>query len=301
MIEITYTEKFRKFDSSLVGKSIVENEYTAEMLIRKGFAIKKETTNNIESCVYPKGIRLCNDIIKSKINRVNNPKKDKITAYMATFPSREENVEKAVDSLINQVDEIVLVCNADMNIKKRKKLNIYNISDLIGDVGCAGKFIFCYEWNGYVLTVDDDFIYPKDYVEKTIANIEKYNRECVISWHGRTDDFPIKKYKKGYKDFYQCTKNVDSDKEVNIIGTGVLGFHSDIFNKIGYDIIQMRYTNCSDIFFSMALDARDIKMIVPKHDENWLLPLKNTFFISNGTPFDGFLVNIINSYNWKKI
>lgn len=303
MIEITFTEKFRKFDSSMVGKTAFETDSVAENLLRKGFAIKKEEYAQLkdENYISPKGLRLCNNIIKNKINRVSKGKKDKITAYMATFPSREENVEKAVDSLIKQVDELVLVCNGDIKIKQRNKLSIYRTDELIGDVGCAGKFIFAYEWNGYVLTVDDDFIYPDDYVEKTIANIEKYNRECAISWHGRINDYPIEKYKKGYREFYQCTKNVDSDKEVGIIGTGVLGFHSDIFNENKYDIIQMRFTNCSDIYMSMAFDSRDIKMIVPEHKGNWLCQLKNTFFISYGNKFDNFLTNIINSYNWKKL
>lgn len=189
MIEITFTEKFRKFDSSMVGKTAFETDSVAENLLRKGFAVKKEEYAQLkdENYISHKGLRLCNNIIKNKINRVSKGKKDKITAYMATFPSREENVEKAVDSLIKQVDELVLVCNGDIKIKQRNKLSIYRTDELIGDVGCAGKFIFAYEWNGYVLTVDDDFIYPDDYVEKTIANIEKYNRECdyIMAWKNK--------------------------------------------------------------------------------------------------------------------
>lgn len=233
-----------------------------------------------------------------ELNSIEN-KKDKITAYMATFPSREEGLIQAVESLIGQVDELVIVTNGYVEIPKYTNVKVVNTLEMFGDIGCAGKFVYAFDWNGYVLTVDDDFIYPKDYVSKTIEAIEKYNRKAVISWHGRTCDFPVKRYKGGHKKFYQCTKKVDSDNEVNILGTGVMGFHSDtILPK--YDIMEIRHTNCSDIYFSMSMDMREIPMIVPKHEENWIVPIININCICTQN-HEEFLVPLINSYNWKKL
>ena len=45
--------------------------------------------------------------------------------------------------------------------------------------------------NGMVIffTVDDDIVYPVDYVEKSIAKIEEYNRECVFILAWKAADF----------------------------------------------------------------------------------------------------------------
>lgn len=226
-------------------------------------------------------------------------KADKITAYMASFPSREESIVKAIESLIGQVDELVIATNGEMQIPSYPNVKVFNIIDKFGDIGCAGKFIFAYDWNGYILTVDDDFVYPKDYVSKTIEAIEKYERKAVISWHGRICDFPIQRYKGGHREFYQCTKKVEQDHEVNILGTGVMGFHSSTLIP-NYDVMEMRYANCSDILFSISLDMRDIKMIVPEHEAFWISPIYNQIAISFQNQ-EEFLVPLINSYNWKEL
>ncbi|WP_422824221.1 glycosyltransferase [Xenorhabdus thailandensis] len=41
---------------------------------------------------------------------------------------------------------------------------------------------------GYLFTLDDDLIYPPDYIEKLIEKIEKYERNVFICVHGNIID-----------------------------------------------------------------------------------------------------------------
>ena len=293
MVEVVYTQSYAPFDARMVGQSQMLEKPFADELIRKGYAtIKKDNP-----IIGIKPIRISNDMCKKAVKRPVN--KNKVTAYMATFPSREDVLAKAILSLYKQVDELVVLTNGEMEIPDLPNVSTYNTLDKIGDVGCAGKFAFAHEWKGYVLTVDDDFIYPENYVEETIKAIDKYQKKAVISWHGRTLFEHSEKYKNGHKDFYQCCYDVDSDYAVNIIGTGVCGFHADVFLENPYDVIEMVYTNSSDIWFSLSCDQRRIPMIVPKHKEGWLIPLETgVACISYGVKFDDMLTQIINSRNW---
>ena len=46
---------------------------------------------------------------------------------------------------------------------------------------------------GYCFTVDDDLIYPEDYIETMINGIEKHNNP--VAMHGRClSDYPVKSY-----------------------------------------------------------------------------------------------------------
>ena len=295
--EITYTSAYAQFDPSKVGESEFILSGFADELIRKGYATDKKPSKVNNDGIGIKPIRLFNKNIKGLVKRGYN--RNKITAYMATFPSREDVLEKAILSLYKQVDELVVLTNGDMVVPKYPNVSTYNLFDKIGDVGCAGKFVFASEWKGYVLTVDDDFIYPDDYVAETIKAIDKYQKKAVISWHGRTLFEHSERYKNGHKDFYQCCYDVDGDYAVNIIGTGVCGFHADVFLGNPYDVIEMTYTNSSDIWFSLSCDQRGIPMIVPKHKKGWLIQLETgRNCISYGTKYDEMLTGIINSRNW---
>jgi hypothetical protein len=38
--------------------------------------------------------------------------------------------------------------------------------------------------NGYFLSVDDDILYPPDYVQRSVEAIDRYERAAVVAYHG---------------------------------------------------------------------------------------------------------------------
>jgi hypothetical protein len=293
---VTYTNKYAQFDAYMVGKTDEIKSCFADELIRKGYATEyKEVMTPL---IGLNRVKLSNEKVKNAIKRVS--KKGGTIAYMATFPSREENIKKALLSIYKQVDEVVVVANGSMEIPKLPNVTVYNTLDLFGDIGCLAKFLFAHEFNGYIFTIDDDFIYPEDYVKKSIEKLKMYGNKVVLSYHGRVLHLPTERYKGGQKEFYQCTKDVDNDVSVHILGTGVMCFHSSVF-VFPYDIKEHSYSNCSDIQFSISLDTRSIPMIVGSHKAGWLVDLDNEVCISRGNKNDAFLADMINRHNWNDL
>ena len=233
-------------------------------------------------------------------------KKEKVTAYMATFPTRELIIAEAVESLLPQVDKLVIWVNGEMELPQacyHEKVELYWGKDVLGfDIGCAGKFAFAFEWEGYIFTVDDDIVYPADYVEKSIAKIEEYNRECIFSYHGRITKLPITTYR-SLKDMVKnCSfqQDVGKDTECHVIGTGVMFFHANtIFPK--YDIMEMKHTNVSDIHFAQSMDMRGIRTIVAEHQRGWLKALNPVDGISHHKDTDKFHCDLINVHPWREL
>ncbi|MFB2532214.1 hypothetical protein ACEYYA_08600 [Paracoccus sp. p3-h83] len=100
---------------------------------------------------------------------------------MATFPSRHELCPTAVNSILPQVDRLFLVLNqyeAMPDWARDEKITAV-IPDR--DLKDVGKFYFTPDPDDLVFFVDDDILYPADYVALTQARFAKLARStsCV--------------------------------------------------------------------------------------------------------------------------
>jgi GT2 family glycosyltransferase len=203
----------------------------------------------------------------------------KKTAYMATFPPRIGCLKKAVQSLCGQVDELHVFCN------KYNRLDFEDIRELIAlpnvffydymkhtqqDIGALGKIIFCHDWDGYIFLADDDFVYPPDYIEKLTKAVDKYDKKAVISFHGQINNIPSKSYYKDIVSRYAVVRNLQEDTQVHIPGTGVMGFHSSVFDATPLNLGEFQYTNMLDLLFAIVCKRRNIKTIVAAHKAYWV-------------------------------
>jgi glycosyltransferase involved in cell wall biosynthesis/tetratricopeptide (TPR) repeat protein len=168
-------------------------------------------------------------------NENSTSKKDKIYAFMATYPGGFEKVGKAVSSLLEQtmqIDLITLHVNGNKkppNLPKSERLKVILSKEDLAD---NGKFRHMEGLSGYFFTVDDDINYPNDYVEKMIQFIEKYDRTTLIGVHAALLPFgpPITRWY-DYKQFRRShvfSQQHSSFNFVNVIGTGTMAFHSEI-------------------------------------------------------------------------
>lgn len=296
IVKIIQTTKSGLIEGSI--KSV--SDWVGRELIKKGLAEK-----HIPSPGESLGAATCQPMpdfdfsIKTPVKG-----KNKKVAYMATFPLRRDVVLKAIESLINQVDAVVIWANGysaeeSETLAKQfgKELHVF-CGDGI-DLGCTGKFAFCESWQGYVFTVDDDFVYPEDYVEKLIEAIEVYDRKAIVSLHGRSVIPPVLNYYTDKGDFFRCTKEVPMDEKIDLIGTGVMAFHTETLKTplSGRDVFS--YTNMSDILFSIEMKKREIPMYVMKHAGGWLKALPQKVTIGARTKKDCRLETALINQNWK--
>lgn len=237
---------------------------------------------------------------------------DPVIIGIATYdgPGRRESLRETLDCLVGQVDrevsdEMIVYCN-DYIPRGSFALefdDLYMYSGqvlLYGDLGDSGKF---YPFNGlgvdaYCFTCDDDLIYPADYVERMIEGIERYNRETVVSFHGRQLFGPVDSYYGATARHFPCTAATTGDNRVTVIGTGCLGWHSSL---LSVSLDDFPHKNMADILFSKVCNDREIPRIVLGHEAGWIRHSKHIKYedtIAGRKDNDELQTTVFNSVEW---
>lgn len=174
----------------------------------------------------------------------------RIVAGIATFDARSSQLERSIESLRGQVDEII----------------VYNNSHNV-DLTDNGKFYGLTMQNEpcYYLSCDDDIIYPPDYSANMVSAIDRHN--CIVTHHGRLLTGLNKDYYRGHI-AYRCLGSVGSEKRIDVAGTGVSGFRTDQFNPIS--VINDQRHRMSDLLFSLEAAKQNVPIFVLKHQTGWL-------------------------------
>lgn len=226
---------------------------------------------------------------------------EEIYVCIASIPERRETLEKAINSLIHQVDKIYLFLNSydEVIAKQIREISPKKIEYIIGDNkhGDAGKFYWADKLNGYILTCDDDLIFPDGYVEKIIEGIEKYGRKAIVSFHGRTLKFPMNSYYRDYDNFFGFNLNLEQDTFVHIAGTGCMGWHSTTIKPTMNDFPS---PNMADIHVSILAQKNKIPMVILPHSGGWIKDAHYTTSIySRMVKDDKEQTDRVNKIDWK--
>lgn len=194
----------------------------------------------------------------------------KITANLATWSARRNDVNKAIDSLINQVDKVRVYYN-DYTPEKRSDIIQFTGEDLTD----RGKFYGITD-NEIAFTCDDDIKYPDNYVVRTLDVLKKYPN-AVITYHGRTLKGKGLNYY-FHHEMFHCLRTHHYDTFIDVAGTGVSCFDA---SKWKPDVLQYRDQNMSDVLFSLECAKANRKIICASHQMGWFEILTNEGAIFN--------------------
>jgi hypothetical protein len=224
---------------------------------------------------------------------------DRIIATIASMPGRVLSLEETINSMIDQVDEIWVYLNYEHHVPKYLKHPKIKVSSMIiGDLGDAGKFYASHLIRGYHFTIDDDIIYPSDYVSKTIETIDKYSRGTIVSYHGRRfGNKPVISYYKGATHQFCFLKTVYHDEIIDVPGTGVMAYHTQ---TIQFSIEDFAATNMADIWVGKKARENNTSITILAHQKQWLKESKLTShhesIYSNMVKNDVYQTKVINSF-----
>ena len=180
-----------------------------------------------------------------------------ISANLATFRLRKDVLQKAVNSLRDQVDVVRVYSNDYVpNIEGAEVVTGEDLTD-------RGKFYFIGEDEIY-FSCDDDIIYPKNYVEKTLEKLNKYPN-AIITYHGRILKGKGLNYYYGHEAIH-CLRTHKEDTFINVAGTGVSCFDA---SKWKPDVIQYPDQKMSDLLFSLEAAKAQKKIICASHYAGW--------------------------------
>lgn len=192
---------------------------------------------------------------------------------MSTYPARRDVITQSVNSILTQVDKLNLCLNNYNEVPEELK-NINKLNCIIPkeDYRDVGKFLLNdFDENDDVFYVDDDILYPADYVSKLI-NYRNLIGDFhpVLGLHGVI-----------YPDVYDgnvqsrlvftFNKTQIKPRLVNQLGTGT------VYCK-GYQAPSLSFMYGSqkfvDVRFSSYAFRNNWPLIAVEREENWLREIK---------------------------
>lgn len=207
-----------------------------------------------------------------------------IIAGMATIKERKYLLSQVIISILPQVDKLIIYQNdyKDLSyLSLSNKIEIYSKEDTGIDYRSSGKFYKASEYpNDYYFSIDDDIIYPPDYVENTISKMKYYGNNVVVSYHGRNLKPNATSYYRDYSDMVVFHLSQRIDVEITYIGTGVMCM---IPSTINFNLNDITQPNMTDIEISLMAKKNNIKCIVLSHRRNWIKPIINNTSSIYGT------------------
>lgn len=199
-----------------------------------------------------------------------------IIAGMATIPDRESLCRKAVKSIIGQVDRLYVYANGiTRNFWDSPKIEVTFSRDA-GWKGNEAKFWWSAgaKFRQYSLpdvdvmfTVDDDIIYPPDYVKTMIAALDRHPG-CAVGVHGARIREPVRSYY-GSLDISPFQNKQQKDRQVHLIGTATLAYRPKDFKK--FDFEKFYIPNMADPWFASLARENDVKLWTVARKDRWLV------------------------------
>lgn len=187
---------------------------------------------------------------------------------MANIVERRNNLEDIINILLPQCDIFHLnLINYDekINLDIKSKKIIYHY---YSDAGSEIRLIHYSKYtNGYYFTIDDDILYPKNYVDVMLSNM---NINPIVCVHGSIIN--LNKTEKYYENrkVYHFSRHLNKTTKVMFPGVGTSAF--DI-SKIKINHIDFKIKNMSDIYIGVFSAQQNITPISINRSKNWLTPL----------------------------
>jgi hypothetical protein len=184
---------------------------------------------------------------------------------IASLPERIECLKDTVNSLLPQVDKIIVGLNNYKDIPtflNHPKIEAYLLDNSLGD---AAKFYKVDDYkDSYYLACDDDLIYPSNYVEYLISKCNQY--KSPVGLHGAIMHHPVTSMYFN-RTVFHCLEDVSTDTLVDYLGTGALCFDT---KKTPIKLSDFKLPNMADIWFGDMMKKNKIKPYVLKHNKNFL-------------------------------
>jgi hypothetical protein len=129
---------------------------------------------------------------------------------------------------------------------------------------------------GYHFTIDDDIVYPNDYVQKMILKIEQYNRQAIVGCHGVILANPIRRFMEG-REVIHFKNESREDRFVNILGTGTTAYHT---STVKLSINDFHFSGMADVFLAVVAKRQCVPMIAVERPNSWLQPMEENSSVS---------------------
>ena len=192
-----------------------------------------------------------------------------VVAGMATMPSRLESFELALNSILPQVDRLFLFLDRfETPYVSADPRVVVLTSELFGDLRANGKLMGLNMAgpDAYYFCVDDDIVYPPDYVQRSLQFLNEHDNRVVAGVHGSRLRPGFKKYVTDRAILHR-SQGLKEASPLHISGTCTTAFHTGILQ---FDVRKWSTTNMVDLNFALECKQRDIPILAMPRTEGWI-------------------------------
>ena len=193
-------------------------------------------------------------------------------ACIASVSERENMLFDVVNCLYPFVDKICVYLNNYSTVPDflhDPKIEYVRSQDS-GDFGDAGKFYWVEDKSFDIMCIlDDDLLYPPNYVHKIIEDLEKYDGNAIIGCHGVFIKQPLIEYYEQINRYpLPFSHALDIDRQVHLLGTNTVAF---VTKNISIKRKDFLFRNSADIWFALYANERSIPLISVSRPRNWVV------------------------------
>jgi hypothetical protein len=189
---------------------------------------------------------------------------------MATFPARFATLDRVVARLTPQLDRLYVYINdadAVPDVLIHPKIVPILGKDYDGNLSANGKvFPLQYISDSYVFLLDDDMLFPVDYVETMKKFITDTKRAAAVCVHGSMFSRGAQNYF-DRADVYAAQQPLDENRFVSLVGSGTFAFHQSTLRAEYRDFLPKVMV---DLTLSFLAKDQNVPLFAIARDAEWL-------------------------------
>jgi hypothetical protein len=203
---------------------------------------------------------------------------------VASIPSRETWLQTVVQRLLPQARHIGVYLNGYVEVPDFLNNDRVTVarSQEHGDIRDNGKFFFLDQSESrYYATVDDDILYPPDYLERLAGFLRNAEQVAAVGVHGAIYPHPIidmfsSRYLVHFED------SLSHVTPVHLLGTG-----TTMIDQVewGLQFTEFGKPGMADVWFAAAAAKRNAGLFVTRRSRRWLEKIDKATTVSGGALF----------------
>jgi len=194
-------------------------------------------------------------------------------AAIATMASRIETFQKVLPVIRAQVDHVYIYLDgystAPAFLAGLDRITVQRAED-VGNLHASSRFLCLRDLTApaVVAMVDDDIIYPPDYVDRLVGALQRLEGNAVVGVHGRVFTPPHQSYVRNTTVLH-FMRQLAQPCHVHVLGSGTCAFVS---NMLDVDPRKWSRYDMDDIYVAIEAQQRGLPRIAVARAEGWLKP-----------------------------
>lgn len=192
-------------------------------------------------------------------------------AAIATLANRIETFQRVLPVIYAQVDHVFIYLDGYSEppafLRGFDRVTVRRAEDT-GDLHASSRFLCLQDLSAptVVVIVDDDIIYPPDYVDRLVYFLQQFEGQAIVGVHGRIFLPPHESYVRNAFAIH-FAHELKQPCHVHELGTGTCGF---ISSYLDVDPREWSRTDMDDIIVATEAQRRGLPRITVTRTAGWM-------------------------------